>query len=268
MTCSAESTSTHKMGGPELPATFHTVSPDIWQNRAFRRMPCDVKAVYFYVLTCPERVSEGLFKLAPESIAAMTSLTLDQVTVGLQELEVAELISWDSEHELVLDRNALQVNPVPQPKPGKRADGRATGFAKRFVRYPPSRLCDEFLALARQYSPYLITEIEQVRAAIHELDAPSGVGGGSPEGPPGTGGGSLEVPQRGDERRGDARSSEVERSERSASSSSDTSISPRRSSTVSLSSQTAQCHSCSTSFYAESADVRLCGWCREATVAT
>jgi hypothetical protein len=251
------------MGDPEMPSVFHAVSPSIWQDRTFLRMPCDLKTIYLYVLTCPERVSEGLFKLVPESVSAMTSLSVDQVTVGLQELEEAELISWDSEHDLVLDRHALQVNPVPSPKPGKRADGRAMGFAKRFVRLPPSRLCDEFLTLARQYSPCLIAEIEQVRAAIHELDAPSGVGGGAPPGPPETGVRSLEVPQRGDERRGDERSSEVERCERSASSSSDTSNSPRGFLTVAPASQTARCHTCGTGFYAESADVQLCGWCRD-----
>jgi len=151
-----------------MPATYHNVSPEIW-TRQLRAISNESKVVYFYILTCRERVSEGLFSLSPESLAAAVSLDLSDVFLAIEELQMAGLITWDIDSELVLDRNALRTNPVPGPRPGKRPDGRAAAFAKRFVRLPRASILNEFLALAAMHSPYLVRVIEEERSQIYDL---------------------------------------------------------------------------------------------------
>lgn len=267
-----------------MPATFHPVTPQIWSTRAFRRLSCECKVVYFYILTCPERVSEGLFSVAPESLAAMTALDPTRIPAALRELQEVGLITWDVDNELVLDRNALLTSPVPAPKPGKKADGRALGFAKRFVRLPPSRITEEFLELADRDSPYLVQVIAETRAEIRGGASPAGEDQGplmaTPTYPlgaqaetPATPGPDQHGPQRGGMRREEVSSEGPLRVEASASTGSTSSTSPRRQSeatgfeanvsALALSRNTVCCETCSTVFYGNPANSRQCGFCSD-----
>lgn len=267
-----------------MPATFHPVTPQIWGTRAFRRLSCEVKVVYFYILTCQERVSEGLFNVAPEVVAAMTALDPTSIPAALHELEEAGLISWDADSELVLDRNALLTSPVPAPKQGKKPDGRAIGFAKRFVRLPPSTITEEFLDLAEQRSPYLVQVIEETRADILGGHSVAGEAPGSlpatPTYPPGTDDGTPtppwpdpHAPQRGEARRGEESREEGSGGEASASNGSSPSTPARRGSEenghdsgrslLTLSREVVRCETCGTEFYGNPADTRRCGFCSD-----
>ena len=268
-----------------MPATFHPVTPQIWSTRAFRRLSCEVKVVYFYILTCQERVSEGLFNVAPEVVAAMTALDPTSIPAALHELQEAGLISWDADSELVLDRNALLTSPVPAPKQGKKPDGRAIGFAKRFVRLPPSKITEEFLDLAEQRSPYLVQVIEETRADIfggHSVagEAPGSLPAtptyplGTPDGTPTAPWPDPHAPQRCELRRGEESREESSGVEASISTGSSPSTPSRRGfeanghdssrSMLTLSRDVVRCETCVSEFYGNRAGTRRCGFCSDA----
>lgn len=265
-----------------MPATFHPVTPQIWSTKEFRRLSCEGKIVYFYILTCPERVSEGLFNVAPESVAAMTALELTSISAALEELQEVGLVGWDADSELVLDRNALLTSPVPAPKPGKKPDGRAIGFAKRFLRLPPSPITEEFLDLAELRSPYLLHVIDEARADILGGKPVAGEAPGSLPATPKYPSGNHDetstapwpdphAPQRGEKRREEMSRGEVSGGEACASTGSSPASSARRGSAanghdsgrslIAPSREIVRCETCGNEFHGNPGGTRRCGYC-------
>lgn len=135
-----------------MPATYHPVSPAVW-DRTMRELTVEAKAVRLYVLTCPTRVSEGLFTLAVGIIAHDVGLDESAVRRALDELEAAGLVAYDADAEVILDRTALRYTPLANGKRGE--DKRIPAAVKRFEAVPDSPLKAEALGLANAYSPDL-----------------------------------------------------------------------------------------------------------------
>lgn len=136
-----------------MPATYHPVSPAVW-DRTMRELTVEAKAVRLYVLTCPTRVSEGLFTLAVGIIAHDVGLDESAVRRALDELEAAGLVAYDADAEVILDRTALRYTPLANGKKGGE-DKRIPGAVRKFEAVPDSPLKAEALGLAKAYSPDL-----------------------------------------------------------------------------------------------------------------
>lgn len=153
-----------------MPAKFHFVSPSVW-SRTFRNLSTEAQVVAFNVMTCRHRVSEGLYELSPGHVAADTGLSVEAVEKAFVELDGADVVNYDPEAEVVLDRGALKANPLrngmDKDTGAVRVDKRIKGAVELFARVADSPLKAEFLALADEHSPDLA-------AAIREhLDLPS-----------------------------------------------------------------------------------------------
>lgn len=152
---------------------FHVVSPRLW-DRTFRGLTLEAKAVAFYVLTCQHRTSEGLFELSPHHVAVDTGLEVIEVIQAFEELHEADVMSYDPEQEVVLDRQALSTFPIRSPE-----DNRIKSAVRLFEMVPETPLRAEFLRLAEIHSPALFDAIsEQVDfvplpAEPPERDSPS-----------------------------------------------------------------------------------------------
>jgi hypothetical protein len=149
-----------------MPATYHPVAPDVW-DRTMRELSTEAKTVRLYVLTCPSRISEGLFRLPVGIIAHDTALTDETVADALDELQAAGLVAYDLDAEVVLDKTALRHTPLRNGKNGP--DARIVGAVRKFVSVPDSPLKAEALQLAEIHSPDLhLALVERLGAAAGE----------------------------------------------------------------------------------------------------
>ena len=138
-----------------MPAKYHAVAPTLW-DRTMRELTGPAKVVRLYLMTCPARVSEGLYHLPLGHLIHDTGLKAEHVDQALADLDAAGLVSYDRDAEVVLDRTALKFYPL---KHGRDLD---TGEVKRnkamtsavrlFASVPPSPLKRELYLLAKQYA--------------------------------------------------------------------------------------------------------------------
>ena len=132
-----------------MPGSYHPVNPEIW-DRTMRELSPETTNVYFYILTCRSRNSEGLFSLAIGHIAHDTGLDQEAVTAALDELSRRGRLLYDPDAEVVLDRTALKQHPLRSA-----SDKRIVGAVRKFESVPDTPLKAEFLELTKVYSPEL-----------------------------------------------------------------------------------------------------------------
>lgn len=132
-----------------MPANYHPVNPEIW-DRTMREISPETAKVYFLILTCRSRNSEGLFSLAVGLIAHDTGLDEEAVTAALDDLSTRGRLSYDPDAEVVLDRTALKHQPLRS-----EGDNRIAGAVRKFEGVPDTPLKTEFLELAAVHSPAL-----------------------------------------------------------------------------------------------------------------
>lgn len=169
-----------------MPAKFHQVTPAIWDQRMRKLRPAS-QLVRLYILTCRDRVSEGLFILPPGIIAHDTGLSEDDVTTALDELEQLELIHYDHDAEVVLDTIALRYSPLKNGKTVDKAtgreitkqDNRIPNAVRLFAQIPPSPLRAQFFQLAQRHSPDFASAIAEhvdefaLAGDRHDSEAPA-----------------------------------------------------------------------------------------------
>jgi hypothetical protein len=159
-----------------MTATYHPVSPVVW-DRTMRQLGHGAQLVRMYLLTCPLRLSEGLFHL-PVGIAAHDlGLTVEQVAKALAELAGARLVDHDPDAEVVLDPTALKYNPlrngVDRETGATKPDKRISGAIRKLRQVPPTRLLDELHMLAVEHSPDLAAAMAAEWPHLGSQQAPS-----------------------------------------------------------------------------------------------
>ncbi len=149
-----------------------------------RRLSKEAIVLQDYLGRCPTRVSEGLFALALGYVVVDTPLSEAEVRSAFAELSKAGLYEYDADSEVVLDRTALRVNPLRNPRDKEtdevvlnekgepKRDKRIPNAVRMFEALPDSRLKPTFVALADRYSPDLA---DAIRAdSIYAYSSPSG----------------------------------------------------------------------------------------------
>jgi hypothetical protein len=155
-----------------MPAKFHPVSPAVW-DRSMRALSADAKLVRMYLLTCANRLSEGLFQIPVGIVAHDTGLPEEYVMLALEELAAAGLVMYDPDAEVVLDLTALRFVPLRNgrdkdgnPKP----DARIAGAVRMLQGVPSTPLKRELFRMADEHSPDLASAISE---RFPELGTPS-----------------------------------------------------------------------------------------------
>jgi hypothetical protein len=139
-------------------ATYHPVYPALW-DRTMRDLGGPATVVRLYVLTCPHRLSEGLYHLPVGYIQHDTGLEPQHVDQALRELTAARLVDYDPDAEVILDRTALKFAPlrngVDRETGAVRVDKRIAGAVRKLEHVPPTPLLAELYRLAVEHSPAL-----------------------------------------------------------------------------------------------------------------
>lgn len=192
-----------------MPAKFHPVAPAVW-DRSMRSLGRDEQVVRLYVMTCRDRVSEGLFQLPLGIIAHDTGMDEGDVEAALKGLGDAGLVVYDPDAEVVLDRTALKHAPLKHgrdPETGEVRRNRAMPAAvKMFSAVPATPLKEELYQLAKRYA-------DDFAGALLDHDPtlgsdPSPIEGGSKGDANESASQGTSMPGSGGGSRGDARGSE------------------------------------------------------------
>jgi len=158
-----------------------------------RRLSNEAQIVFLYVLTCRDRRTEGLFELSAIRVAGDTNLRVTEVEAGFEELDRAGFVSYDADHEIVLDRFALHYSPL---RPGRdketgeiRVNRAMSAAVRHYQTLSDSPLKPAFVEAAKRYSPDLYSD-------LLEGGMGGGIQGGIEGGYPFARGGSREEKSR------------------------------------------------------------------------
>lgn len=137
---------------------FFGVSPAIWSKQLTKlgiSLGWEPVVLYFYLLTSPHRTSEGLFRLPLAYIDGDLGIPPNRTKIHLHALEEARYLYWDEENDLILDRNALWVNPC-------RGEKRVPSAIKKLRGLPiSSPLFHKFWLLANAHAEELARALEE-----------------------------------------------------------------------------------------------------------
>ena len=129
-------------------ARYYPVSPLYWSDDKVSRWPDEAKLLALYLLTCPHRNLEGLYRLPIAYIQADLSWGEDEVYAGFEYVVEQGFAEYDYDASVVFLPKALKYH---QPSTTPQVQGAINALQA----VPDTRLYDSFLAAARDYAPRL-----------------------------------------------------------------------------------------------------------------
>ena len=135
-------------------ATYYRVSPKFWSDPRTRQWNDDTRLLAFYLLTCPHRTTEGLFRLPLLYAQADLQWLPERLTEPLQQLVDDGFIEWDPDAEVVLIVKALSWQSCSNPN-------QATAAVRRLAMVPETPLKSRFRELAERFDERLAERLPE-----------------------------------------------------------------------------------------------------------
>src|SRR4051812_26267309 len=117
----------------------HLFQPRFWSDPTIRAWPEADRLLALYLLTCPDRATEGLYRLRPHAVADDLAWEVVGVRDGLRRLAAHGFIKWDEQADVVLLVDVLRGMPALNP-------GQVGGAVNRVDSLPPTPLLRELYA--------------------------------------------------------------------------------------------------------------------------
>lgn len=133
---------------------YHRVFSRLWVNPVYRSCSEDGRHALVYLLTCPHRNTEGLFRLPIPLAAYDLGWQHDRTDRAMAELETAGFIALDRDTDLVWLVNAVKWNAPRGPKQIK-------GAVNVLAEVPSSPLRAQYLDRCRSVCPELAAAISE-----------------------------------------------------------------------------------------------------------
>ena len=134
---------------------YHRVSSRFWADEKTMRWDDDTRLLALYLLTCPHRTTEGLFRLPKPYIAADLGWSMERLEKPFAKLLADGFIKYDETVSVMLLPNALKYNPPENTNQAIRA-------ARTVAELPETPLLREFQRLAEQYSERLAEQLAKL----------------------------------------------------------------------------------------------------------
>lgn len=138
-------------------ARYYRVSPQYWHLSA--GWDDRLRLLGLYVQTCEHRTTEGLYRLPPAYVAADLDWPTRTVEAKLADLECAGFIKYDTKAQVLLLRDALEVQPPATEK-------QITGAIARLRNVPATPLLLDLCDLAEAHASGLAEAI-RMELGIH-----------------------------------------------------------------------------------------------------
>jgi len=134
---------------------YHAVAGTFWQDRKIRTLSEDGRTLAIYLLTCPDRTSEGFYGLPRVLLLDHLGWFPDRLTEALTCLADADFAHYDDDAEVVFVTRALKYNT---PRGIKSIRG---GVSVLDSTHGAPDLFARFLASADRYAPEFAGAIRQ-----------------------------------------------------------------------------------------------------------
>ncbi len=128
------------MSRPDV-SRYSRVSTRFWTDEKSSEWNDRVKLAALYVMTCPHRSLEGIFKLPPQYACADLHWNLKTWKSACSILQESGFLKWDSRTNVILIINALRYQAPENPN-------QAAAALRRIKDLPDTLLLKEFCALA------------------------------------------------------------------------------------------------------------------------
>lgn len=151
-----------------MATTFVATSTRVW-SAVLRRCSIAARLLRIYVATAPGKTTEGLFPMPIGYAVNDTGLSNEDIRAAFSELSAVGLVDWDEEHEIVLDREALEIANYSSD-----ADNRIKSAVKLVRNLPASPLIAEFRKLTAQLAHPLERALRQSDAEFGRKEIDSG----------------------------------------------------------------------------------------------
>lgn len=134
-------------------ASYRRVSPKFWQDPVVRGWSDQQKLFAQYVLTCPQRNTEGLFWLPKAYMATDLGWTLDKVETVLHDIARSGFMEYDDATETLWICKALRY----QSPAGER---QLAGAVNALADVPATPLFARFHEMCRDLCPTLAEKLD------------------------------------------------------------------------------------------------------------
>lgn len=129
------------------------MSPLFWTDARVRQWDDPTRMLALYLLTCPHRNLEGLFRLPLSYVTADLDWPMAKLREAMRQLEDDEFLLRDKETDVVLIRRALKYQA---PRSAKQIKGALSALAE----VPASSVHDAFREVCERYAPALAEALD------------------------------------------------------------------------------------------------------------
>lgn len=132
----------------ETDVRYFRVSPRFWSSAERKGWDDDTRLLALYLLTCPHRTVEGLFRLPKKYVQADLEWSAQRLAEPFARLSADGFLDYDEESQVVLLPSALKYQAPANGNMVKAA-------LKRLAELPETRLTGDFRRLAERFSERL-----------------------------------------------------------------------------------------------------------------
>ena len=138
------------------------ISSNFWCDEKVMSWDNDTVYLALYLLTCPHKKTEGLFRLPKGYIAADLHWSLEKLEKPFTQLLEADFIKYDEKVEVIYIINALKYQIPENPNQEKAA-------IKKLRFLPETYLLDEFIKQAAKYKKGFAERLKKEFKKPHTL---------------------------------------------------------------------------------------------------
>lgn len=136
----------------QLTPKYFRVSPKFWTDPQVEAWSDDAKLLALYLLTCPQRTTEGLFSFRKAYAQADLGWDTERFDKGFTELLEAGFIKFDPDARVLLIMNALRYQAPENENQAKHA-------VKNLLSLPETPLTCTFRNLVETHSEHLAKQL-------------------------------------------------------------------------------------------------------------
>lgn len=133
---------------------YFRISPRFWSRAEQKDWTDDMKMLALYLLTCPHRTTEGLYRLPKQYAQADLEWSPERFGEPFAQLLEDGFCDYDEQAQVVLIRGALKYQACANANV-------ATAAVKRLHELPETRLAWEFRQLVEQFDEQLAKQLPE-----------------------------------------------------------------------------------------------------------
>lgn len=148
---------------------YYRVSPKFWASAERNGWDGDTRLLALYLLTCPHRTTEGIFRLPRKYVQADLEWSRERFDERLRQLMADGFCDYDDDAQVVLIMGAMKYQACANPN-------MANAAAKRLAELPETRLTSTFKRLAERFDERLAERLPEgfgEPQALAQAQAPS-----------------------------------------------------------------------------------------------